>query len=249
MPRKNKKTHITLVLGNKHALKPTRVIVPWKQTSSPAASELYPDIGSIWSFFAFSVSICYVEQKMHICPYQVLGNFFLLRHNDSAFFQSPRHERVCCFSQPCYSVISYETCYLMDCFYCPGIYLHVGKKHYLRNRSRAFFFASCKISLNISVFFIFFFFRDLFFHSNSYQLEEFSFAFILILPRKKFNSYGASMIFFEKNKQIFFNFLTQVETSNVSFSIFSYFRDLIIKIDSDKLKELFWAHLFLIIRK
>ena len=41
-------------------------------------------------------------------------------------------------------------------------------------------------------------------------------------------------------------FFTQIETSNVSFSLFSYFRNLFFKCDSEKLKELFLAHLLVV---
>ena len=50
-------------------------------------------------------------------------------------------------------------------------------------------------------------------------------------------------------KKIAYHVFTQIEISNVSFSLLSYFRDLFFKSDSDHFNELSFAHLLVIPRR
>ena len=75
-------------------------------------------------------------------------------------------------------------------------------------QKKLFFFYPIRDSKRL--FFIFSYFRDLFFHSDSYKFEELSFVHNLVEKRKK-TSKGEGMHFLKK-KMIFQFFFTQFET-------------------------------------
>ena len=85
----------------------------------------------------------------------------------------------------------------------------------------------------------FFFFKDLFLKSDSSQLEEYSFTCLLVVPRRKTTSIGAST-YLNKINLLFF---IQIWISNVVFYLLSHFRTLFLNSDSGPLKELLLAQL------
>ena len=86
------------------------------------------------------------------------------------------------------------------------------------------------------------YFWNLIFKSDSEQHKELFFSHHLFLPTKNVLIGGART----QKKKLIRHFLTQIETSNVSFSNFSYLRNLFIKSDSGHIKKsishTFWSY-------
>ena len=123
------------------------------------------------------------------------------------------------------------------------IYL-LWRKHAFFGEKKFQFFTRFEIS-NVC-FSLFSYFRDLLFKSDSYQIEELSFAYLLVLSKEKFIFYGASMHSLNK---LVLNFFTQIETTKIVFLLFLYFEDVHFKCESDQVEYLFYAHLLVVIKK
>ena len=130
-------------------------------------------------FFAFSTCISLINSENINLHLGKVEQLLIWRHNDSAIFQSPRHERDFQFSRVCYSVTFQDMCLLFTRFECSSRYLHIeknciskfGREHFLwdfenglnrvnlRQRwCQPSYRWSCKISLNTEMFFKFFVF-------------------------------------------------------------------------------------------
>ena len=115
------------------------------------------------------------------------------------------------FSQPGFLVMFHDIRYFWAFLYCPRRLLKVTKITHLKIRSKTFV-------MRLWSFDFFLCYTDTFFNSDSIQTKEFLFAHPLVVSIEKFASSGASKQILKKKMPC--NFLTQIEISNVSFSLF-----------------------------
>ena len=155
----------------------------------------------------------------------------------------------------------HDICSSKVSFYCPCRYLHVEKKLHLKNRNRKFIVRLWKLP-KLGLTFMsatlpwklqastntkrcssnFTCFKNLFFNSDSDQLEELSFVHLLIVPRKKKLPHMVRAWFFFQNLN--FHFFWPNRDFKRKYFIFFTSETYFFIIDFDPLKWLFFCAFF-----